>query len=437
MNDTNKAWILTVNMGYGHQRAVHGLEFAANEEIITVNDSEHTSVKEKKIWKRMLKSYESVSRAKSIPLIGNYIFKILDLLLKIPDFYPKRNLSEKTYQVKLLNYYLKKGLCKGVLNKIKDTDYPLITSFYAPALAADKENFKDIYLIICDSDLNRVWVAENPAISNIKYFVPCYKAAQRLKSYGVSKEKIFLTGFPFSEILTGNSELETLKHDLSQRLFYLDPNRRFHKVHDIEINHYLGEQNSSFSNERILTLMFAVGGAGAQKEVARKIVIGLSELLATGKIKLILSAGTRKEVKVFFDKIAQMFGQISNIEIIFSETKNEYLKKFDTAIRKTDILWTKPSELVFYAGLGIPIIMTPAIGAQEIANKQWIHEIQAGFKQQNPLYTKEWLLDFLGQGRLAEAAWSGFLKARKCGTYKIMEVLKTGQLLKKDSPLER
>jgi hypothetical protein len=34
-------------------------------------------------------------------------------------------------------------------------------------------------------------------------------------------------------------------------------------------------------------------------------------------------------------------------------------------------------------------------------------------------------------------AWSGFLKARKLGTTKIMEVLETGKMTSSNSPLER
>ncbi|MHB8579749.1 MAG: DUF6938 domain-containing protein [Ignavibacteriaceae bacterium] len=106
-------------------------------------------------------------------------------------------------------------------------------------------------------------------------------------------------------------------------------------------------------------------------------------------------------------------------------------------MRTTDILWTKPSELSFYAGLGLPIIMTPPIGSQEQFNAKWLFEIQAGIKQENPEYPDQWLFDLLNKGRLAEAAWSGFLKARKLGTYKILEVLVTGRMSHEDSPILR
>jgi hypothetical protein len=81
--------------------------------------------------------------------------------------------------------------------------------------------------------------------------------------------------------------------------------------------------------------------------------------------------------------------------------------------------------------------MTPTIGSQEKFNRQWLFEIQAGIRQENPDHTDQWLFDWLNNGRLAEAAWSGFLKARKLGTYKILEVLQTGKMTKSDSPVMR
>ena len=125
------------------------------------------------------------------------------------------------------------------------------------------------------------------------------------------------------------------------------------------------------------------------------------------------------------------------MNIIYGETKTDYFRLFSEIIRETDILWTKPSELSFYCGLGIPIIMAPTIGSQEEYNRKWLVEIQAGIDQNDPEYVDEWLLDYLKEGRLAEAAWDGFLKARKYGTYKILEVLETGTMGVEKSPLKR
>jgi UDP-N-acetylglucosamine:LPS N-acetylglucosamine transferase len=127
----------------------------------------------------------------------------------------------------------------------------------------------------------------------------------------------------------------------------------------------------------------------------------------------------------------------NQVSIIWGESNEAYFDHFNRALHTTDILWTKPSELSFYCALGIPIIMTPAIGPQEKCNQRWLREIGAGIKQQNPEYTNQWLKDLLNKGRLAEAAWNGFLKGRKFGTYNIIDFLEKGTFNSSNDPLKR
>lgn len=438
MESNKKAWVVSASMGYGHLRAVDPLRNIAEEEVILVGANDAVSPSEKILWSRLLYVYEFMSRAKGIPFIGNPVFNILDSFLRIPSFYPMRNLSNKTFQVDLLASSIKKGLCSGMLKKISTKHLPLVTSFFAPAIAADLSGYDGIYCIICDADLNRVWVAAEPWESRIIYFAPCGKAAQRLSAYGVPAERIFITGFPLSEDLLGGKDLKVLIADLTQRLYYLDPNNRFWGMHEKGVRYFLGEDNCKFKNARELTITYGVGGAGAQKEIGRTIAISLKKKLQAGEIRLNLAAGTKENVKDYFENLKKEISPNNdNINIIYSDNLEEYFIKFNNAIRTTDILWTKPSELSFYTGLGLPIIMTPPIGSQEQFNAKWLYEIQAGIKQENPEYTDQWLFDLLNRGRLAEAAWSGFLKARKLGTYKILEILETGKMTHEDSPILR
>jgi hypothetical protein len=87
------------------------------------------------------------------------------------------------------------------------------------------------------------------------------------------------------------------------------------------------------------------------------------------------------------------------------------------------MLMTKPSELSFYAGLGIPIIIQPSIGSQEDFNRRWLMHIGAGMLQENPKYTQEWIFDMLGGGDLAEVAMQGFVEIEKLGTYHIEKIV--------------
>jgi len=439
MADTNnKALVVSADMGYGHQRAVYPLKDIAEDGIVTVGSSGAISKAEKKLWKRLLNAYEFFSRAKGFPIIGPPFFSMLDTLMHIPSFYPLRNLSNTTFQVNLLESTIEKGLCKGMLEKISTKTFPLVTSFYASAIAADKNGFQKIYCIICDADINRVWVAKQPWESRIEYFAPCGKAAQRLKAYGVPDERIHLTGFPLPSELLGDENLSVLKKDLAQRLFYLDPKGKFWARHGRNVEYFLGKENCVFRNKRKLTITYAVGGAGAQKEIGRKLAESLKTKLKAGEVNLNLVAGVRKEVFDFFQNIKNEIDPDGRgIKIIYSKSLPEYFDLFNNSLRYTDILWTKPSELSFYCALGIPLILSPTIGSQEKFNRKWLHEIQAGIRQEKPEYTDQWLYDLLGRGTLAESAWDGFLKVRKLGTFKIKQVLKDGFLEKITDPVLR
>jgi hypothetical protein len=58
-------------------------------------------------------------------------------------------------------------------------------------------------------------------------------------------------------------------------------------------------------------------------------------------------------------------------------------------------------------------------------------------KQEKPDYTDQWLYDLLRRGTLAESAWDGFLKARKLGTFKIVEMINNGRLVRETHPVFR
>jgi len=425
-------------MGLGHRRAVDPFRGIAEGGIISVGEDDSASPDEHRLWRRFLRIYEFFSRARGIPMVGKSIFGILDRLLKIPTFYPIRNLSESTFQVNLLHSFIEDGLCSGMLERIRTRRLPLLTSFYAPAIAADLAGIEKVYCIICDADLNRVWVAKEPWESRIEYFAPCGRVVQRLKAYGVPDERIFLTGFPLPTELLGGREMDILKHDLGQRLFYLDPQGRFRSRFGATVEQFLGKRNCVFMNERVLTITYAVGGAGALKEIGRKLAMSLRERLLAGEVRLNLVAGTRPEVGRYFEGVkAEIGNSVESLRVIIADSPEFYFPLFNDILHHTDILWTKPSELSFYAALGLPVIMTAAIGSQEKFNRRWVRDIQAGMRQEKPEYAAQWLFDLVAKGRLAEAAWSGFLKARKLGTYKILEVFRTGTMVREQSPIIR
>ncbi len=433
-----RAWVVTVDMGLGHQRATYPLMEYAEGGIIAVGSSQSSDPAEKKQWDRLRGMYEFLSRVRSVPVVGKPLFGILDALQSIPSFYPIRDLSNPSFQVKLISSFIQRGLCKGLIEKLKEQPLPLITSYFAPAIAADAAEYGRIYCIICDAEVSRAWVPENPHKSRIHYLAPCGRAIQRLNQYGVPDERVFLTGFPFPKSVLGNKDLDVLREDQGQRLYYLDPKEVFWPLHGQSVAHFLGRNACRFKRKRRLTITYAVGGAGAQKEFGFQIARSLREKLKSGEVVLNLVAGVRAEVEEYFQNVKnELLPGCDNLRVLYSPSKDQYFDQFAQTMRHTDILWTKPSELSFYAGLGIPIIMSPHIGAQELYNQKWLLEIQAAFPQEDPEYTAEWLYDLLNAGRLAECSWDGFLKARKYGTYKIEEILRTGTMTREGSPLKR
>lgn len=436
-----KAWVIAADMGLGHQRAAYPLKELGGGQIITAGAIEYSSYKENKLWKRMRKVYEGLSRINHIPVIGGFLFGLMDKLQDINPYYPFRDLSSPTLQVKYLTSLIKKGLGRTLIEMMLPTGLPIVTTFFAVAMAADRLEYPQIYLIITDTDLNRVWVAENPVKSRIIYFAPCGHAVRRLKEYGVPDERILLTGFPLPKENSGGAELEILKLDLAQRLIYLDPNRRFWDLHQVEVEYYLGAENCINRSNRTLTLTFAVGGAGAQKDIGIQILTSLKSCIKNKQIRLNLIAGVRSEVRDFFITHIQNIGLEdelgTGVNVMYSPTREKYFSRFNLLLRTTDILWTKPSELSFYSGLGLPIIIAPPLGSHEHYNKKWLIEHRAGIPQEDPTVCSEWLFDFINEGRIAQAAWDGFLNARKCGASKIEEYLKTGTMSRNHSPLKR
>jgi hypothetical protein len=420
-----RAWVISVNMGYGHQRTAYPLRsLAVDRKIINANSYQGIPEKDRKIWETTRIFYEFISRFRRAPLIGKATFSIYDQLQKILSFYPKRDLSEPNFTLKQLSSLIKKGWGEHLILKFKENPLPLVSTFFTPAFMAEFFNYPaEIFCVVCDADISRTWAPLKPTQSKIKYLVPTARVAERLKLYGVKPENVFLTGYPLPEENIGAENLEVLKEDLRHRLLNLDPQKKYFKKYRTLIETNLGKLPEKANHP--LTIMFSVGGAGAQKEIGIKIVKSLAKKNKSGQIKVILSAGIREKVKEYFEKKIKYFGLAGdkNLEILYAQRMEDYFKEFNQKLRKTDILWTKPSELSFYAALGLPIIIAPPIGSQEEFNKRWILKSGFGALQENPNYTNQWLFDWLEKGYLAEAAMEGFVEGEKLGTFNIKNII--------------
>lgn len=421
-----KAWVVAVDMGYGHQRTAYPLRsLSPDGKVINANNYKGIPHSDKKFWSTTKSFYEFISRFRAIPIVGLTIFLFFDSFQRIVGYYPKRDLSKPNLSGKLIFSSIKSGKGADLIEKLKQRPLPIVTTFFTPAFMAEQFNYpNDIYCVICDADVARAWVSLDGRNSRIRYFVPNSWVRERLKLYGVKRENIIYTGYPLPKENIGGENMEILKKDLGYRILNLDPHGKYQKLYHPLIKAYLGELPSMPNHP--LTIMFSIGGAGAQAEIADQVIDSLAEKIKEKKVRFIISVGLRDNMRKYFQNHIKKHGlEIDGwVKIISGKTMEEYFSKFNEALRTTDILMTKPSELSFYTGLGIPIIIEPSIGSQEDFNRRWLVHIGSGVLQENPKYTDEWLSDLLNAGDLAEMAMQGFVETKALGTYNIEKIIK-------------
>jgi hypothetical protein len=192
-----QAWVIAVDMGYGHQRAAYPFRDIACEEIITANTGAMVDPAERKRWKTLQSLYEGVSRFNKVPVIGPWLWRTYDRFQALSPHYPFTDLSKPTFGSMRLDRLMRQGFGSSVVEySRKREDLPVLTTFFAIALAADYQGRKDVFCVVTDTDVNRIWVAREPAKSRIHYLAPTPLNRQRLLQYGVPEERIYFTGFP-------------------------------------------------------------------------------------------------------------------------------------------------------------------------------------------------------------------------------------------------
>jgi hypothetical protein len=417
----DQAWVVAVDMGYGHQRAAYPFRDIAYEGIITANTGTMIDPAERRRWMTMQRLYEGLSRVNRVPLIGPWLWRTYDRLQAISPHYPFRDLSSPSFGSMRLERLMQRGFGDSVVAHTRQReDLPLLTTFFAVALAADRQGRNDVFCVVTDTDVNRIWVAQHPARSRIQYLAPTPLTRQRLMQYGVPEEHIHFTGFPLPE-----ENVATAAEDLRRRITVLDARGAFRKRYGRMIDAELGPAPAATG--RPLSITYAVGGAGAQAEIARDILQSLAPALREGRMRLNLVAGVRAEVGEYFRRIAAELGLDAelgrSVHLLVEPTKDEYFARFNELLHETDILWTKPSELCFYPALGIPLVMSPPLGAHEERNMATVLRLGAGQRQEDPRAAIEWLTDWTDSGLLALNAFQGYFHLPRMGTENIKRLV--------------
>lgn len=424
-----RAYVVDVNMGYGHSRAAYALKDLSGGEVLSANDYKGIPASDKKLWQDSREIYETISKLKPVPVVGDYMFEVLDHWQQIKPFYPKRDLSKPNLQVRSIYRMIKKGLGKHLIEELSENPLPFVTTFFIPAFFAEYYDYPgDIWCVTTDADISRAWAPLDPKSSRIKYLASNGRVVERLKLYGVPEENIYATGFPLPKELIGGATSKIAKDLITQRICNLDPNGYFHERYQRTLKAELGANRCAISEAaHPLTLTYSVGGAGAQRKLGAQLLKSLKSKIKRHKIRVNLMAGYRKDGVRYYRKVAKDLGLSKElgtwVNVPEHASRAEYFSDFNEVLKTTDILWTKPSELSFYTGLGIAVVMAPPIGSQEEFNRVWLNYIGGGVSQNDPRYTDEWLEDWIESGGVARMAWNGYIEAPTHGTYRIEDLV--------------
>ncbi|MCB9717976.1 MAG: hypothetical protein H6712_29270 [Myxococcales bacterium] len=422
--------VVSAEMGYGHLRAAVPVAAALDTPVVLADREPLASPGDRRVWDGVRRLHELSSRGSELPLVGPPMRRLLDAATSIPPLHPLRNLADPTAATLALERLVDRGFGDGLVRALRADDRPLLTTFYAPAVVADLAGLREIYCIVTDADVNRVWVPRRPRSSAIRYLVPTRRVMQRLRAYGVPEANVTFTGFPLPLSLLGDEHLDVLRADLAQRLVRLDPHGSFRDQCRHELSHFFPGLPATRRGPAP-RLTFAVGGAGAQARIIDAALPGLRAAIEGGRLCLTLVAGTRREVQQRFvrslqrHRLGHQLGRA--VEIVYEPDHHAYFEAFEQLLRRTDVLWTKPSELTFYAALGLPLVLTDPVGAHERFNRRWIREQGVGLEQRDPRFLAGRLREWLHDGTLAAAAWSGFVRLPKLGTRRILEEIGTAR----------
>jgi len=291
------------------------------------------------------------------------------------------------------------GVGKRLAEHLRETSAPLLATFYAAAILAEMHGAERLHCVITDSDVNRVWAPPDSRDTRITYYAPTDSARRRVASYGVPASRIRVTGYPLPGELVGRDR-SALKRNFRARMERIGRNGKAPLV------------------------VFAVGGAGAQVPLAKTVIAGMKRQILDGSLRLALVAGRRPDVASALGAAlsAQGLTGHAGAELLYEKDVFAYFRRFNELLARADVLWSKPSELTFFAALGLPFIAAPAVGAHEECNLRWATDRGAALPQHDPEVAGDWLLERAEDGVLAGAAEAGMCLLQM-GLYDIADQL--------------
>jgi hypothetical protein len=111
----DRAWVVAVDMGYGHQRAAYPFREMPYERIITANTGAMVDPTERKRWMTLQSLYEGVSRVRKVTVIGPWLWRTYDRFQAISPHYPFRDLSKPPIESMRLDRLIGQGFGSSVV----------------------------------------------------------------------------------------------------------------------------------------------------------------------------------------------------------------------------------------------------------------------------------------------------------------------------------
>jgi hypothetical protein len=439
-------YITTVLMGYGHLRAADNVAGLGRGRLVRVDQPPFTNLPDILVWKSSQDLYHAISRTVETRL--RFLCRMLERIEDIPEDSKRASMDYSILMALLIRMgvgrrlrrlsdasdalpqgqalrpgsgqdpstssgqALRSGSGRGTstgagYNPSASSGQacpPRLHTFFLPTLACvyNRVPGKN-YQLLCDADCHRVWAPIKPNDGEVTYLAPTAACADRLISYGVAHERIVVTGFPLPVENTGGKDLDVLQADFRARL-----------------------ERLSAPSDSPLRVLFALSGAGCYVHLLKGLIRELLPELRGGKLTLCVAAGDNRKAKAEIELYlaALNASPADGVTLLFSPDVLEGFALFNRALRESDLLITKPGELVFYAALGLPQVLLPPVGKHELKNRAYLIENGAAADLPGIESAGAWLLARRANGLWGRAAESAFARLPKLGTFAINDVVR-------------
>ncbi len=386
-------------MGFGHLRAAHNILGLGNASLARVDRAPNVSTLDRFVWNSSL--YFHTYGSRDAESRNRILYEWFERLMRIPEDHESPPLTESRFIRRLSQL----GIGRLFFESLDGALPTLLHTFYLHAMLSVYRDYQGKnYLLLCDTDFHRVWVPVNPTRGSLQYMVPITKSADRLISYGVPPRRIHVTGFPLPVANTGGPDLVNLRDDFDARRARLKSN-----------------------SDTPLTVLFPFSGAGAYSNLLSELVMSMLDEVREGEVHLVVSCGDNEHALRSAGKLFRDcgLGDSEFAEILFDGDLFASFDRFNQVLKSTDVIITKPSEMVFYAALGIPMLFLPPIGAHEAKNRDYLISSNCAVNLVNLKDFPKWLKKERREGRLLELAETGMERLPKHGTFAIDELVRS------------